>query len=225
VTWQYGILFDDADSFLEWLSSLGMFRINACHMHHTYKPNHITWKQNPNHKRVQDGMKNYHVNNNGWDDIGQHITIFPDGKIMTGRDPSDMPVSAKGYNGSAWGHPFMFEMIGNFDNGHDKLQGQQLESAVKICRYWDKKGIETVFHRECLINGRQPKSCPGTGIDKEWFIRLVKKEDNYMMKPEDAEKIIKFLSAGWFVAVDDKSKDEFQRLANILRELSGQKTQ
>ena len=30
-------------------------------------------------------MKNLHFNQNGWQEIGQHFTIFPDGMIVTGR--------------------------------------------------------------------------------------------------------------------------------------------
>ncbi len=38
---------------------------------------------------------------------------------------------------------------------------------------------------------------------------------------EDAEKIIRFLSAGWSVALSPADKAEFQRLANTLRDLAG----
>jgi hypothetical protein len=30
-------------------------------------------------------MKECHVQQNGWADIGQHLSIFPDGTIVTGR--------------------------------------------------------------------------------------------------------------------------------------------
>ncbi|MEW9669150.1 peptidoglycan recognition family protein [Ammoniphilus sp. 3BR4] len=222
MSWQYGLLFSNADVFLVWFKNVSLTaQFNAIHVHHTHSPNHSHFKGN-NHRELQDGMRDYHVKTKGWDDIAQHITIFPDGKIMTGRNPDQMPASAIGYNGSEDIHPFMFEMIGNFDKGNDVLLGQQLETAIKICKHWRSKGSEVVFHRECLINGKEPKSCPGTGIDKQWFMDLVEKESAYMMKPEDANKIIRFPGVAWELVVDKASKDEFNRLANELRKVSGQ---
>lgn len=222
MSWQYGLLFSNADVFLDWFKNVSLTaQFNAIHVHHTLSPNHSHFKGN-NHRELQDGMRDYHVKTKGWDDIAQHITIFPDGKIMTGRNPDQMRASAIGYNGSEDIHPFMFEMIGNFDKGNDVLLGQQLETAIKVCKHWRSKGSEVVFHRECLINGKEPKSCPGTGIDKQWFMDLVEKEGAYMMKPEDANKIIRFLGVAWELAVGKVSKDEFNRLANELRKVSGQ---
>ncbi|MOA56576.1 hypothetical protein D3C78_1805790 [compost metagenome] len=51
------------------------------------------------------------------------------------------------------------------------------------------------------------------------------KEEKPKMKAEDANKIIPFLSAGYAVAQDKASRDEFKRLANELRIASGQPTQ
>lgn len=140
-------------------------------VHHTYQPDHADFN-GKNHLALQQGMRNYHVNTRGWDDIGQHVTLMPDGLFVTGRDFDkdlidfdDTPAGIVGYNKGA----FMVEMLGNFDLGHDKLQGAQLESMLKLQHFLVTQcGAEILFHRE-----KANKSCPGTGIDKGWFIQQV----------------------------------------------------
>lgn len=51
------------------------------------------------------------------------------------------------------------------------------------------------------------------------------KDVQLQMSPEDANKIIKFLSAGYFAIDDPESHAEFKRLANELRKVSGQEEQ
>ncbi|MEK0312491.1 DUF1906 domain-containing protein [Cohnella sp. 56] len=46
-------------------------------------------------------------------------------------------------------------------------------------------------------------------------------EEEITMKPEDADKIIKFLSAAWFAATTKADKAEFNRLANEVRKAAG----
>jgi hypothetical protein len=45
------------------------------------------------------------------------------------------------------------------------------------------------------------------------------------MSPEDANKIIKFLSAAHEMTTDKEARDEAHRLANELRKVSGQELQ
>ena len=71
--------------FEAWISNLRIGRtILKIQQHHTYIPSYIHFTGS-NHFERQLAMKNYYVNQNGWQDIGQHFTIFPDGAILTGR--------------------------------------------------------------------------------------------------------------------------------------------
>jgi hypothetical protein len=176
-TWIKDKVFANADDFIAWLDKeFGDYiaaHISEQHTHHTWKPNHSNY---PKYTTIQlhQNMRNTHVNSNGWDDIAQHATIGKDGQIVLGRDIRSVPVSAKTHNGTTNWHPFAYEMIGNFDAGNDTLEGKQLESAIKISNYFYKKGKSVMFHRELLLYGKVPKTCPGTGVDKTWFMNLVK---------------------------------------------------
>jgi hypothetical protein len=182
MSWEKDKVFNNADDFIKWLDqNFGDYidkHIKEQHTHHTFKPDHSNYPKY-NTLQMHKNMRNFHMNTNGWSDIAQNITIGKDGDIVTGRDIHLVPVSATGHNGTADSHPFAYEMIGNFDIGNDKFEGKQLESAIKISRYFYKKGKVVKFHRELLLpNGKVPKTCPGTGIEKDWFMSLVK-DDKY----------------------------------------------
>jgi len=147
--------------------------IKKIHIHHTWSPNHTTFSKNGADK-TQQGMYNYHVNTLKWADIGQNLTLFPDGTWGTGRDFNTTPVSISGHNTDG----FAIEMVGNFDIGNDVFGGKQELSAMKFLYFFIshmKLGISDVlFHREFST-----KTCPGTSIDKSQFVKnITLKEDN-----------------------------------------------
>lgn len=144
---------------------LERYEFNELHMHHTWKPDHSSFN-GYNHIKLQENMRNYHVNFLGWDDIAQHLTLAPDGKFITGRQFGVMPCSIKGHNSDK---VLMIEMIGNFDAGHDKFEGEQKESMMQLTRYSFDRGAKLVFHNE-----HSTKTCPGTSIDKAQFISEVR---------------------------------------------------
>ncbi|WP_053216042.1 peptidoglycan recognition protein family protein [Guptibacillus hwajinpoensis] len=150
-----------ADQVIEMLKGR---KYSRAQVHHTWKPNHSDFN-GKNHIALQDSMYRYHVNVRGWDNIGQHLTLMPDGLFVTGRPFWSMPAGIKGYNTGA----FMIEHLANFDNGHDKLNGAQLNSSLKVYQYLVKEcGAEIMFHNE-----HAAKSCPGTGVNRDDFIYSV----------------------------------------------------
>ncbi len=141
--------------------------IKQLHVHHTWKPEHSDYT-GTNGLALQMGMRNYHVNTNGWKDIGQHLTLLPDGQWVTGRDFNIDPSSIQGWNKEA----FSIEMLGNFDNGFDTFEGMQKEAMFEFCTFfitWMKLDVETdiKFHRD---NPTADKTCPGSGINRAWFM-------------------------------------------------------
>ena len=146
------------------LKELDKYTFQQFHIHHTWKPEKKDFNGN-NHMRLQESMKNYHMRTNGWSDIAQHISLFPDGLFVTGRPFNIQPASIKGWNHKK---PLMVEMIGNFDKGHDKLEGIQLENLLKIIKYFiENYGQQSIiFHRD-----NSSKTCPGTSLNKLELIR------------------------------------------------------
>jgi len=155
------------EQFAEVLHSFPFSRvIDAVHMHHTWSPTHADYKAKGGLQTIVD-MWRYHTQEKGWSDIAQHISIAPDGSIWTGRDWNSAPASAVGYNGSAAVGPFMFETIGNFDQGHDRLEGEQRKTVLAVIALVQRRfqlAPETLrFHRQMT----DQKSCPGTGLRRE----------------------------------------------------------
>jgi hypothetical protein len=142
-------------------------RIWRIDMHHTWYPTHASYDDAATIER----MDRFHREERGFDCIAQHVSIAPDGTIWTGRDWNKTPASV-GYGMNEG--VFMFETIGNFDHGHDRLAGEQLASVVAV--------IETVqarfrlpvqallFHHEVP---QTEKTCPGSTVEKADILKLV----------------------------------------------------
>ena len=142
-------------------------KIESVHMHHTWRPNHANFASRPPINSIE-GMFIHHTQVNGWSDIAQHITIDPRGMIWTGRDWNRSPASATGFNGNTGSGPFMFEMIGDFDEGKDPFDGEQKRAVIgvvaKILRRFNLPIEALRFH-----NQMSTKTCPGSAIDRANF--------------------------------------------------------
>ncbi len=159
--------------FEKWITNLRVGRtVLIVQQHHTFNPAYASFNGN-NHFAMQTGMRNYHINHNGWADIGQHFTSFPDGTILTGRSMEKSPACLYGANT----HAICLEHVGNFDKGGDKMLDEHKETIVGMTACLCKKfniPIDVqriVYHHWYHLstgernNGtRGNKSCPGSNF-------------------------------------------------------------
>jgi len=140
--------------------------------HHTWNPNYSHFNGS-NHFERQLAMKNHHVGNNGWSDIGQHFTVFPDGTILTGRPLERIPACIYGNNSQS----VCLEHFGNFDTGGDTMTLEQSQTIVQMTAMLLKKfnlpvnTFSILYHHWFDLstgvrnNGtRNNKSCPGSNF-------------------------------------------------------------
>ena len=79
-----GFILLNRSEFKSWVLKQNINRkVNMIHNHHTWVPDYTRFNGS-NHFNLCIGMKNFHVNERRWADIGQQITTFPDGKIIVG---------------------------------------------------------------------------------------------------------------------------------------------
>ncbi|MCP9768950.1 amidase [Lacihabitans sp. LS3-19] len=170
---KYGFTKMSVQEFENWINNTRVARtIIYLQQHHTFSPNYHNFTGS-NHFELQKAMKDYHVGTNGWMDIGQHFSIFPDGEIVTGRSLENTPACIYGNNSNA----ICIENVGDFDQNMDQMTQAQKDSIVKvsaaICKKFsipintDKIVYHHWFHLStgARNNGTGGnKSCPGTAF-------------------------------------------------------------
>lgn len=170
---KYGFTKMTLSEFKTWLQNLRVSRtIVSIQQHHTYNPSYILFNKS-NHFARQKAMKDYHINHNGWADIGQHFTIFPDGSVLTGRSIEKSPACIYGQNSNA----ICIENFGNFDKGGDTMTIAQKQNIIAVTALLCTKfniPVSTdymVYHHWFNLstgarnNGtKNNKSCPGTNF-------------------------------------------------------------
>lgn len=162
------------NEFKGYLDSLKVTRsIKTIQLHHTYEPSYDNFNGS-NHLTMQKNMQTYHIKTNGWSDIGQHFTIFPDGKICTGRSINSSPAGIKGANANS----ICIECIGNFDAGGDEMTEEQKTSIIGVTkmlldRFNLKANASVIYHAwwtasgkslGTYVRGKSAKTCPGTNF-------------------------------------------------------------
>lgn len=172
--------FDTADEFKNWLKNKSVTRkVTRLQVHHTGLPDYSCfYKSNgatEDELTRQQSMKSFHVNSRGMSDIAQHFTVYPNGKIVTGRSLNSNPAGISGWNSNA----ICVEIYGNFDKGHDVMKEAQKDAVIMLYGELCKKFNLTPSHSTIrphahftsggtylgdYVAGRSRKSCPGTNF-------------------------------------------------------------
>lgn len=173
----------ERDEFREWLNKQNVTRkIDHLQVHHTASPNYSTRKiingvAKQDYFECLEGMRNFHINVQGWSATGQNITTFEDGKIAISldRDLNSTPAGIAGHNTGG----ICVENVGCFDKGCDPITDEQRKTIVHLYACLAEKfnlPIDTdhiVYHAwytakgerlKDYTPGKSSKTCPGTAF-------------------------------------------------------------
>ncbi|MGM9544157.1 MAG: N-acetylmuramoyl-L-alanine amidase [Romboutsia timonensis] len=199
---QYGFTrFDTLAEFKTWLGKQTAYNYTGLQVHHTYSPSYSNfYKSDGTHEDEltrQYNIKYFHVHTNGWGDIAQHFTVFPNGKIVTGRIlAKTTAIGIKGWNTNK----ICIEIYGNFDKGHDTMTGEQKEAVItlygELCKKHKITPSKSTIRPHCWFTAsgtylgkydasKSAKTCPGTnfmgyGSSTTGFAKFIKLVKEYV---------------------------------------------
>ena len=108
-------------------------------------------------------IRRMHIEDRGWDDIGYHGVIMPDGELQGGRPVDEAGAHTFGFNRGSLGIMFV---AGLQREGYTIPTRAQLETArllIAECRDYYGNDIDICGHRDL-----RPTLCPGFDI-KHWL--------------------------------------------------------
>ena len=179
-TTKYGFTKMTPAEFKTWIHKQGNYKYTGLQVHHTWMPDYSCfYKADGKHEDEltrQYNTQQYHKKTNGWGDIAQHFTIFPNGAIVTGRKLSNTTaIGIKGWNSNK----ICIEIYGNFDKGKDVMTAEQKEAVITVYGELCKKfkitpSISTIRCHAWFTSGgtylgdynksKSAKTCPGTNF-------------------------------------------------------------
>lgn len=179
-TTKYGFTKMTPAEFKTWIHKQGNYKYTGLQVHHTWMPDYSCfYKANGKHEDEltrQYNTQQYHKKTNGWGDIAQHFTIFPNGAIVTGRKLSNTTaIGIKGWNSNK----ICIEIYGNFDKGKDVMTKEQKDAVITVYGELCKKfkitpSISTIRCHAWFTAGgtylgdynksKSAKTCPGTNF-------------------------------------------------------------
>jgi hypothetical protein len=169
------------DEFADYIRNTQFSRqISVIQNHHTFRPGYQHLTADRGEMYWLESMRNAHIRDRKWSDIGQNITTFRSGKIGLCRPIDKTPAGIYGANTGA----ICIEHMGDFDSGKDQMTPEHRQTIIRLnailCLKFGLNPLkwQVVYHhwydtagrkfQETAINsgatrGLQ-KSCPGTGF-------------------------------------------------------------
>jgi hypothetical protein len=148
-------------------------------MHHTAAPS-LAQRENGFSVQQIRNIRDFYILERGWNE-GPHLFVDED-QIFGMTHLQTRGVHAPKWNSTGIG----IEVLGDYDR-EDPLSGRGLQcwrnaarAASVLCDWLDITPSEftVLFHRECPVTQRRSgKSCPGTLVEKEWVISLIRAAD------------------------------------------------
>ena len=114
-------------------------------------------------------IRKWHVEDNGWDDVGYHYIIKRDGTVEVGRAEAFQGAHAPAVNSKSIAICLVGGMAedGDAENNFTLEQFLSLKDLIKKIKMTNPNIVEIVGH--CDIQDNKP-NCPGFNL-KEWLIK------------------------------------------------------
>lgn len=111
-------------------------------------------------------IRDWHMNDNGWSDIGYHFVIERDGTLVEGRSLDRAGAHVKGHNSESWGICLVggIDKLGKGEFNFTKEQINTLGNIVALLKR-TAPSAEVLGHRD--FPGVS-KECPCFGV-KDWW--------------------------------------------------------
>ena len=150
-----------------------MSGLDRATIHHTASStDYNTTSQSDSAAHVR-AIQNYHMDVNGWCDIGYHFLVDKLGYIFSGRqDSGTVSMNVRGAHDACNNNSFGFNLMGNYEVNAVTAAGKDKLSTIIACRMpsgWDPTGNGSTYcngvtdkvigHREVYAT-----ACPGANV-------------------------------------------------------------
>ncbi len=111
-------------------------------------------------------IRDWHVNGNGWSDVGYHYVIKLDGEVQLGRPEQKIGAHVKGKNRSSVGVCYIGGMDKNMENWLDTRTDAQKASLLTLIKELQQKYPGSIVYGHKDFTSK--KACPSFDAKEEY---------------------------------------------------------